>query len=61
MEVAQKDDSEALQLGGPATKLYLQPHHARVIGLDKKRISGDGRDSGRGRETDKLSSARRKK
>ncbi len=61
MEVAQNDDGEALQLGGPATKLYLQPHHARVIGLDKKRISGDGRDSGSRGETDKPSSVSRKK
>jgi len=61
MEVAQKDDGEALQLGGPATKRYLQPHHARVIGLDKKRITGDGRDSDSRGETDKLSSVRRKK
>jgi hypothetical protein len=61
MEVAQKDDGEALQLGGPATKPYLQAHHARVIGLDKKRISGDGRDSCGRSETDKLSSVSRKK
>ena len=61
MEIAQKDDGETLQLGGPAAKCNVQSHDARAIRLDKKRITGDGRDSGGRGETDKLSPVSRKK